>query len=79
MDKEIALDYLCSLEEEFIARADREVESGLNEQDRDEEEEKQNNNPYVEVKKEEAQYDELNTAEFYDTLDQETLLETDMA
>jgi hypothetical protein len=40
MDKEIALDYLCSLEEEFIARADREVESGLNEQDRDEEEEK---------------------------------------
>ena len=40
MDKEIALDYLCSLEEEFIARADREVESGLNEQDIDEEEEK---------------------------------------
>jgi hypothetical protein len=31
MDKEIALDYLCSLEEEFLARAEREAESELKE------------------------------------------------
>ena len=39
MDKELALDYLSSLEQEIFDRADREAESGLNEEDEDEIEE----------------------------------------
>ena len=39
MDKELALDYLSSLEQEIFDRADREAESGLNEEDEDEDEE----------------------------------------
>jgi hypothetical protein len=31
MNRDTALDYLCSLEEEFLARADREAESELKE------------------------------------------------
>jgi hypothetical protein len=31
MNRDTALDYLCSLEEEFLARADRDAESELNE------------------------------------------------
>ena len=38
MDKELALDYLSSLEQEIFDRADREAESGLNENDEEEEE-----------------------------------------
>jgi hypothetical protein len=39
MDKELALDYLSSLEQEIFERADREAETGLNEVDEDEDEE----------------------------------------
>jgi hypothetical protein len=38
MDKELALDYLSSLEQEIFDRADREAETGLNEVDIDEDE-----------------------------------------
>jgi len=67
MNRDTALDYLCSLEEEFLARADREAESELNESFKEEEAYYDDIQDYG-FEEEEEKYDEPSTPEFYDGL-----------